>query len=110
MPVADDRESLITANRLFAGEAPKSVADLKIMQQRLLELSEAIMPTTVGVRIGQVRGSGVIVDEQGTVLTAAHVAQRPNLECELVLFDGQVVKVLEGKINIQEALMESLKA
>lgn len=99
VPIADNREMLATVNRLFAGETPKTVADLKIMQQRLHELSEAIMPTTVGVRIGQVRGSGVIVDEQGTVLTAAHVAQRPNVDCELVLFDGQVVKAKTLGLN-----------
>lgn len=99
VPVADNRESLATADRLFAGETPKTIADLKVMQQRLQELSGAIMPTTVGVRLGQVRGSGVIVDEQGTVLTAAHVAQRPNIDCELVLFDGQVVKARTLGLN-----------
>ncbi len=78
--------------RIFAGEAPKSVGDLKAMQDHLQKLSEKIIPCTVGVRVGPAQGSGVIISKDGYVLTAAHVVGKPNIDVTFVLPDGSTVK------------------
>lgn len=82
-----------TLARLFTGEAPPaSVAELREMQSHLQKLSETLLPCTVGVRVGPAQGSGVIISEDGYVLTAAHVNMKPNLDVVFVLHDGRTVR------------------
>jgi serine protease Do len=50
------------------------------------------MAATVGVRIGNSSGSGVIVSEDGYVLTAGHVSGEPGLDVVFILHDGREVK------------------
>ena len=76
---------------MFAGDAPAGVDELKAMQSHVKELTAKVMPCTVGVQIGQAWGSGVIVSKDGYVLTAAHVAGRPNQHTMFVLSDGRIV-------------------
>ena len=79
-------------NRIFAGEAPTGLDDLRSMQNHVKELSNKLMPMTVGVRIGEAWGSGVIVSKDGYVLTAAHVAGKANAEVAFVMHDGRILK------------------
>ncbi|HTN75559.1 MAG TPA: trypsin-like peptidase domain-containing protein [Pirellulaceae bacterium] len=78
--------------RIFAGEPPQSVADLKEMQGHLQKLSEQLIPCTVGVRVGAAQGSGVIISKDGYVLTAAHVVGKPNIDVTFILPDGRTAK------------------
>lgn len=80
------------AAKIFAGGIPRSVADLKLMETAQRQLAEKIIPCTVNVRLGQAQGSGVIVSADGYVLTAAHVANRPNMEIAITFPDGKVVR------------------
>src|SRR5262245_10035660 len=80
--------------RLLDGAAPSGVNDLKAMQGHVQKLSDAIKKCTVGVRVDPAWGSGVIISKDGYVLTAAHVAGRPNRDCIFTLSDGTEV---EGK-------------
>jgi len=79
---------------LFAGGVPGSVADLKAMQTHVQTLTEKLKKCTVGVTVGNAQGSGVIISKDGYVLTAAHVAGRPNwtTNVSFVLADGREVK------------------
>lgn len=77
---------------LDGGGAPRSAADLRAMERRTRQLVEKISPCTVGLRVQQSQGSGVIISGDGYVLTAAHVIQRPGLPVEVVLHDGRVVR------------------
>jgi len=77
---------------ILEGDAPKTAADLREMQRRTRQLIEKIWPATVGLRVGQAQGSGVIVSADGYVLTAAHVIQRPGLPVDVVLHDGRIVR------------------
>jgi serine protease Do len=80
-------------SRIFSGEAPPaSVAELRAMQEHLQQISNTLIPCTVGVRVGQAQGSGVIISEDGYVLTAAHVNMRPNIDVTFILHDGRTVK------------------
>jgi serine protease Do len=76
---------------LLAGESPVNVADLKAMQGHVQKLTDQLAKSTVGVHVGQAQGSGVIISKDGYVLTAAHVAGKPNQDVRFVLSDGREV-------------------
>jgi serine protease Do len=95
--------------KLFTGEnPPASVTELRAMQEHLQKLSTTLIPCTVGVRVGPAQGSGVIVTEDGYVLTAAHVNMKPNLDVAFVLHDGRVVhgKTLGMNRTLDSGLMK----
>jgi serine protease Do len=89
-PVKEDPAAHLAA--IFAGDAPDGVDDLKAMQEHVKALTAKVLPSTVGVQIGQAWGSGVIVSKDGYVLTAAHVAGNANREAMFVLSDGRIVR------------------
>ena len=99
------------AVRILSGGVPSGVADLKAMQQHLQRMSDKLLSCTVGIRLGPVRGSGVIVSSEGMVLTAAHVAGKPNVECEVVLADGRAVRArtLGLNRNVDAGLIQILE-
>lgn len=84
---------------IFAGGAPKSTEDLKLMQEHLRKLAEKVIPCTVNVRVGQAQGSGVIISKDGYILTAAHVINKPNLRATVVLHDGREVRGITLGLN-----------
>lgn len=73
--------------------APDTLDELKAMQGLLKSTVEKVMPSTVGLLLPAKgsAGSGVIVSEDGLVLTAAHVIEKPNLPVKVVLMDGTMV-------------------
>jgi serine protease Do len=82
---------------------PEDLDELKALQDRVKVVVDKCTPTTVAILIGFGAGSGVIVNEDGLVLTAAHViagetkfGKSPDYEagrpCEIVLPDGKRVK------------------
>lgn len=73
---------------------PESLDDLKAIQAQTRKVLEKVIPCTVGVQIGGASGSGVIVSEDGLVLTAGHVSGKPGQKCRIILSDG---KRVEGK-------------
>jgi serine protease Do len=72
--------------------SPETVDELKALQNRVKEVIEKARPSTVGLLIGAGAGSGVIVSEDGIVLTAAHVIGKPGQPVRFVLSDGSVVR------------------
>ncbi|HEY3788674.1 MAG TPA: trypsin-like peptidase domain-containing protein [Urbifossiella sp.] len=71
---------------------PDSVEELKALQAAVKKVIEKSTPATVGILIGMGAGSGVIVSEDGLVLTAAHVSGDPGKDCTIILPDGTRVK------------------
>ena len=61
------------------------------MQQHQQQLCNKVTACTVGIVIGSSHGSGVIVSEDGYVLTAAHVAGSPSRRAKVILPDGREV-------------------
>jgi serine protease Do len=73
-------------------DAPRSVAELKAMQERIRAVSTKLLSRTVAIRVGSAFGSGVVVSPDGYVATAAHVIGGPGQTAEVRLSDGRLVK------------------
>ena len=89
--VATEDAAAPSLDDIFAGATPISVSDLRAMQKQIQEVAKKVIPCTVGVRVGNAHGSGVIVNKEGYVLTAAHVAGKPGKPAVLILHNGQRV-------------------
>jgi serine protease Do len=77
--------------RVLKGGAPRSLDELKEIERRIRELTDRILPATVAIQVGRANGSGVIIDQDGHVLTAAHVAGIPGRRARIHLTNGQTV-------------------
>ena len=67
---------------------PASVDELRAMEQYTQKIIDKVMPSVVGMRVGQGQGSGVIIDGAGHILTAGHVSGKPGQAAFIVLADG----------------------
>src|SRR5687767_1631473 len=72
--------------------APETIEDLKAIQKQVRSVLDKVMPSTVGLRIGQGSGSGVIISKDGYVLTAGHVSGKDGREATVILPDGRKLK------------------
>lgn len=94
----------------FQKDLPENIADLKKMQDQIVEVTKKVMPSVVSVRIGNAQGSGVIVSEDGYVLTAAHVAGKEGLPVVFILPGGKrVTGTTLGIINDYDAGLLKIK-
>ncbi len=85
--------------RISRGEDPKTLADLKALQSQQSKVAEKINLVTVNLQHGSTQGSGVIINEDGFILTAAHVAGRPKQRMTVVLHDGRRVEAISMGLN-----------
>jgi S1-C subfamily serine protease len=92
LAVAQEPVAAEALNSIFEGSVPQGPADLMAMQQHLQQLSEQVLPVTVAVQVGQAQGSGVIISDDGYILTAAHVVGREGRPATIVLHDGRRVR------------------
>ena len=75
--------------KIFAGSNPTGTADLKLMQDHVRKITAKLQAATVGVQVGAAQGSGVIMNKEGLVLTAAHVSGQPKRQVIFQLADGR---------------------
>ena len=59
----------------FSKPAPTSVSDLREIQDHVAALVSRVSPAVVEVEVGNASGSGVVISEDGLVLTAGHVGE-----------------------------------
>ena len=76
----------------FQKPVPETIDDLKQIQAHVKTVLEKVMPAVVNIKCGPGQGSGVIVSEDGYVLTAGHVSQKPGQNCTITFPDGREVK------------------
>lgn len=69
-------------------KGPETLDDLKAFQKHTKILVDKLLPTTVCLQVGGASGSGVIISEDGLVLTAGHVSGEPNKKIKIILHDG----------------------
>ncbi len=81
--------SLALTGWVLADEGqPASLEDLKNVQQTVQSLMPTLRPAVVAIQTGDGTASGVIINDEGLILTAAHVAEKPGRELIIVLDDG----------------------
>jgi S1-C subfamily serine protease len=61
------------------------------LEARIRSAAKRATACTVGLQIGPIMGSGVILSTEGYVLTAAHVSHRAGLPVKIFLADGRTV-------------------
>ena len=71
---------------------PESLEELVALQAKVKGVVDKTSPATVGIIIGMGAGSGVIVSDDGLVLTAAHVSGEAGRTCRIILPDGRTVR------------------
>jgi serine protease Do len=79
-------------SEVFQKEAPTSLADLKAIEERVKRLVSRVSPAVVAVEVGFSSGSGVIITEDGLVLTAGHVCGAPNRDVRFTFPDGTTAR------------------
>jgi serine protease Do len=87
---------------------PTSIKELKDLQSRVQDVYKKVTPAVVGIRIGGASGSGVIVTEDGYVLTAGHVSGKPESDCVVIFPDGKELKAksLGQNTNIDSGMIK----
>lgn len=68
---------------------PASPEDLQAIEKHVRKLLPKLMKATVGVIAGRAQGSGVIISEDGYVLTAGHVSATSGRNVFLILPNGK---------------------
>lgn len=83
--------------------SPETVDELKALQAKVKAVYTKALPTTVALLLGGdgagSAGSGVIVSDDGLVLTAAHVIGKPREPVVFVLPDGKTVRGISLGLN-----------
>jgi serine protease Do len=87
-------------------KVPETKDDLLSIQQALVDNLPQTRAATVGIKLAQGFGSGVIVSPEGIVLTAAHVSGGVDKELTVVMNDGTEYKAVSmGLISNTDAAM-----
>lgn len=78
--------------RLFEkGGMPATIDQLRQLEDQQRRVADAAVSCAVSVQIGPAQGGGVIVTDDGYILTAAHVAMRPGRVAKVTLSNGMRV-------------------
>jgi serine protease Do len=77
---------------LKAGGVPTTLESLRHLEIQQRRVAGAAAKCTVSVEIGPAQGCGVIFTGSGYVLTAAHVAMRPNKKAIITLSNGRRIQ------------------
>lgn len=89
--------ALLLAAGSFIGHAETSrtpLKELNSVQNGVQTLLPKVRSAVVAIRTHDGTASGVIINSEGLILTAAHVAEKPGREMRVVLDDGTVVKAV----------------
>ena len=88
-PAPGPREDLAG---VFAKEAPATLEDLRSIETRVENLVARVSAAVVAVEVGGASGSGVVISEDGLVLSAAHVCGEPNRNVRFRFPDGKTAR------------------
>jgi serine protease Do len=80
----------LAAQNSLAVETPRDVAGFQAMELQIKAVASKVVPAVVGIRVGDAWGSGVIVSEDGIVMTAGHVVGKPGQKVRFFFPDGRM--------------------
>jgi len=91
---------------------PETIEDLRALQKQVRDVVTAVTPSVVGLRVGGGLGSGVIITDDGFVLTAAHVSGTPGKTVTVQLSDGRQVsgRTLGANNSMDAGLIQIIDA
>lgn len=92
--VSDER-----LNQIFAGDDPQNLAELVAMQAHVQEIVRRVSPSVVSIEVGPSQGTGVMVTNDGFILTAGHVIMRPKQRANIRFTDGAPIPAETLGIN-----------
>ena len=95
-PVLADARELPS---VFRHAAPVSMAGLKAIERHVKALAARVSPAVVAVQVGSGVGSGVVISEDGLVLTAGHVCGRADRSARFTFPDGRTARGKTLRIN-----------
>ena len=88
----------------FRRAAPVSMADLKAIERHVKAMAARVSPAVVAVQVGSGVGSGVVITEDGLVLTAGHVCGRADRSARFTFPDGKTARGKTLRINQESDL------
>jgi len=107
--LAESAKQLVSVSK----NIPTSTADLLNLQAAIEQAKEIGLPATVGISIGGTFGSGVIVSEDGYVLTAGHVVGNTSgRDVTIIMADGKTrvpAKTLGADHDMDSGLVKITK-
>lgn len=98
--VSAQAQSQDQADASVATVVPQNAEDLAKVEELVAKVVERCKPATVCVQSGGGSGSGVIISEDGYVLTAGHVAVEPGRPVTFIFPDGKKVRGKSLGINV----------
>ena len=84
---------------ILKGIEPRNRSELIALENQQAKIAKAANLVTVNLQHGSTQGSGVIITPDGFILTAAHVAGRPNQRINIILHDGTRIEGLTMGVN-----------
>jgi serine protease Do len=101
----------VSVPEAFERALPRSVEDLRQMQEHVTTLTPRLVECTVNLKVGRAQGSGVIVTPDGYVLTAAHVSGRPGRTITVITADRTEYEAETlGRNNALDASLVKIKS
>lgn len=73
----------------FDKPVPETGRDLLTIQRRAIDIAKRVTRCTVGLDVRGAMGSGVVISEDGYILTAAHVVSQPGRRVRVQFPDGR---------------------
>ncbi len=89
--VAVPRSRVYGQNNLASG-TPKTLAELKAIENTVRDIVPRVSPAVVAVQVRESTGSGVVITQDGLILTAAHVCDEPNRDVRIIFPDGKTAR------------------
>ena len=84
-----------------------SLDGLRQIEKQVKQLTADVMSRVVCVRVGPSQGSGIVVTEDGYVLTAGHVVGEPNKDVVFIFADGKKAKGKKAEKQAREKASEN---
>jgi serine protease Do len=94
VPKSDPKTKPISISappKVFEKKDPDSISDLKEIETHTETLVKKLTPCVVNLQVGGSEGSGVIISEDGLILTAGHVSGKSDQRVRINLPDGKMV-------------------